>query len=51
MVKNSFFRLIFMKNETLEKFCIQIPCRFKDILKKFNQNLNGIVFVVDKKKN
>ena len=39
-----------MKNETLEKFCIQIPCRFKDILKKFNQNLNGIVFVVDKEK-
>ena len=39
-----------MKNETLEKFCIQIPCKFKDILKKFNQNLNGIVFVVDKNK-
>ena len=39
-----------MKNETLEKFCIQIPCKFKDILKKFNQN-NSIVFIVDKIKN
>ena len=37
-----------MKNEMIEKFCIQIPCKFKDILKKFNQNLK--VFVIDKDK-
>ncbi len=39
-----------MENKNLKIFCIQAPCKFSDILKKMNQNLYGIVFIINKKK-
>ena len=39
-----------MENKNLKIFCIQTPCKFSDILKKMNQNLYGIVFIINKKK-
>lgn len=37
-----------MKNKNINKFFIQAPCAFSNILKKMNRNLYGVIFVVNK---